>query len=301
MKPVHVYIISDTHLGGEPGFQMCPLEARRRLARFVHHLIRIAKEREEEFVTELVINGDLVDFLAEREFQAFTRPPGNAVRKLQNILTHVDDGAPQDEQVFGALQAWVAEGHELTILLGNHDIELCLPGVRQALLDLLTGGKPARVQFLFDGEAYFRGALLVEHGNRYDGWNAVPYGALRAYRSAASRGEPAKRFLPMPGSRMVTDIMNPLKGRYRFIDLLKPENEALIPILSALEPASVKELRKIVLLLRQSRAAQVKAGQVPEAETYIAEGGPRRLGAPGQSVVADGGQAEDAPDAGGGR
>ncbi|MFP5287617.1 MAG: hypothetical protein ACLGI9_17910, partial [Thermoanaerobaculia bacterium] len=58
--------------------------------------------------------------------------------------------------------------------------------------------------------------------------------------------------------------------RYRFIDLMKPENETVIPILCALEPALAYELQKVVPLWLGKRSATGEPGRVKEEETYIA-------------------------------
>ena len=54
-------------------------------------------------------------------------------------------------------------GGELTLLLGNHDLELSMPQVRLALAERL-GSEGKRFNFIFDGEAHVRGQLLIEHG-----------------------------------------------------------------------------------------------------------------------------------------
>ena len=81
--------------------------------------------------------------------------------------------------------------------------------------------------------------MLIEHGNRFDEWNAVPHGALRRVRSQLSRALPAKPEFPaLPGSRLVVDVMNPLKQQYAFIDLLKPEDAGACRSLRHLGPAA---------------------------------------------------------------
>lgn len=270
-----IYVISDLHIGGapqtgnRPSFQMCPPESRRRLARFVHHLRGTAPQ--DGSTLELIINGDFVDFLAEQPFASFTASADVAVEKLRRIITAADDGAPEGEQVFPALRAFVTDGHRLTVLLGNHDLELSLAPVRHELLRQITGGRAAHVEFLFDGEACRRGSVLLEHGNRYDGWNAVAHGALRAFRARASRGEPEYAFPSPAGSRLVTEVMTPLKGLYKFIDLLKPENEAVIPILCALHPSALREIRQVFNAWRERTT--LAPGEIPEEETYIAAWG----------------------------
>src|SRR5262245_10481743 len=132
-----IYVISDLHIGGarpegnSPGFQMCPPESRRRLARFIHYVRRAA--RPHGSTLELIINGDFVDFLAEQPFEPFTASADTAVEKLRRIIKTADVDAPDGQRIFPALQAFVTDGHRLTVLLGNHDIELSLAAVRHEL------------------------------------------------------------------------------------------------------------------------------------------------------------------------
>lgn len=283
-----LYVISDLHLGGapaageDPGFQMCPPEMRDRLARFIDW---IARPRADGADLELVINGDFVDFLAEPDqvrdgvpvFSALRTDPALAlatfralVRNIDGEPSHYDGDPPRKDGVFAALKRFVAAGHKLTLTLGNHDVELALPPVRRALVELLTGGAPARVEFLLNGEAYAVGPVLVEHGNRCDGWNAVQHDKLRALCSRMSRGETYPSFAPQPGSRLVAEVMNPLKRRYRFIDLLKPETQAVIPLLAALEPASIVKLGAISRAATEYlRAESVDLRRQHETSGYV--------------------------------
>src|SRR5580658_315329 len=88
-----VYVISDLHLGGRPaaagdpasrGFRMCTRGDA--LAGFIRSL---AERPSGTTRTELVINGDFVDFLAETDksgaFVPFTRPAQEAAAKLEAI------------------------------------------------------------------------------------------------------------------------------------------------------------------------------------------------------------------------
>lgn len=240
--PLHrrVYVVSDLHLGGASGpdggrgFRL--LTRPDVLAAFIRTLTRPG----DGIRNELVINGDFVDFLAERrEFEPAWLPlrvdPAEALRAFQVLASR-----PTDSQVFDALADFVAAGQELTVLLGNHDLELSYPDVREALLDRIG---PAR--FVYDNEALRRGDAVIEHGNRYDRYNQVDHDALRRARSLMSRGldhEAAEQLIAPPGSRLVARVMNPLKERYAFVDLLKPETGSVIPTLLALEPECREEL-----------------------------------------------------------
>lgn len=226
-----VFVISDLHLGGSDTFQMCSAAGRARLAEF---LSWVTAQRSGERNVRLVLAGDVVDFLAEEdgagEWSAFTADEERAVGKLDRIIGST-------EAVWSALRVFVESGSPLTILLGNHDIELALPAVRRRLLEAVAP-RGGQIEVLHDGEAFRCGRLLVEHGNRYDPWNAVAHDELRRVRARLSRGERAGTFTVQPGSRLVVDVMNPIKRKFSFIDLLKPETSGAIPILAVLDPSA---------------------------------------------------------------
>jgi hypothetical protein len=64
------------------------------------------------------------------------------------------------------------------------------------------------------------------------------YGALRTLRSRTSRAD-ACDFEPPPGSQLVAEISESTEGAIPIRDLHKPENEALIPFLAAIEPDAI--------------------------------------------------------------
>lgn len=231
-----LYVISDLHLGGAPaaagerGFQICPPATQALMAHFIDGL----PGRSAGADCRLVIAGDIVDFLAEEPFEAFTADPAAAAAKLRSIFDHT-------QPVWEALARFVRERDgALTLLLGNHDIELSMPATRALLLERVG---PGRVDFLYDNEAFTLGPVLIEHGNRFDPWNAVPHGELRRVRSQLSRRLPVRPAFPaLPGSRLVVDVMNGLKKDYPFIDLLKPENAGALPVAAALGAGNVRDV-----------------------------------------------------------
>ena len=261
-----LYVISDLHLGGAPGrdgrrgFQICPPATQALLARFIDQLPGPQANAD----VRLVIAGDIVDFLAEEPFQAFTSDPMAIGKKLAAIL---ESTAP----VWNAMRSWVeARGGAVTLMLGNHDIELALPGIRPLLVDRIGHG---RVDFIYDNEAFTCGPVLIEHGNRFDAWNAVPHGALRRLRSQMSRALPSKpQFDPLPGSRLVVDVMNPLKQQYAFIDLLKPEDAGALPIAAALGAAGVRDAWSFFQKFSRTWSIDYDENREPVDETYIAAG-----------------------------
>jgi UDP-2,3-diacylglucosamine pyrophosphatase LpxH len=253
------YIISDLHLGGDyphprglsrRGFRLCTRADA--IAQFIDSL---TQKFSEEGPSELVLNGDTVDFLAEHDekpnsWLPFTVDPARAVAKLETIVN-------RDRVVFDAIERFLKQGGRLTVLLGNHDIELSLPSVRAAFRRAL-GVKPGHdFEFLYDGEAYIIGDALIEHGNRYDAWNQVDHDALRRIRSFQSRLQDLPEeytFVPPAGSEMVAGVINAIKLDYPFVDLLKPETAAVVPMLLALEPGYRSNLATIALLYKRTRS-----------------------------------------------
>ena len=264
-----LFVVSDLHLGGKQGddrspedrgFSLCTRTSE--LASFIDWLAMEPKAP----TVELVIAGDFLDFIAEKErdtWQAFRSDPGRALCCFETIVK-------RNKLVFTALAGLIDRGHALTILLGNHDLELSLPPVRRALRQVLGIKRHHQFKFIYDNEAYTVGPVLIEHGNRYDGFNTVDHDALRRLRSCQSRNMDLPEelhFTPPVGSQLVAEIMNPIKREYPFVDLLKPETEAVIPLLLALEPDFRKHITKIgVMKYKANRRNPALPGQPARKE-----------------------------------
>jgi UDP-2,3-diacylglucosamine pyrophosphatase LpxH len=132
----------------------------------------------------LVLNGDIFDFdliaavPADAPFPVSLRErhrglDATAVKsrwKLERILAH-------HPRFVAALAGFLARGHEVVYVLGNHDRELHFPEVRAALLEALRragaappGGEPRlRIEEWF---YYVPGELYAEHGHQYDYYNS---------------------------------------------------------------------------------------------------------------------------------
>ncbi|URW82167.1 metallophosphoesterase [Alcaligenes sp. DN25] len=278
---MRLFVISDLHLGGRPhtdsaamGSQIC--QAYLELTSFIDW---VREQAQGAGSVELVINGDIVDFLMEDDCDdseaasPWTPDESLVLKKLKLIINRTKSDTEYGP--FDAMAALLAAGQNLTFLLGNHDIELSLPAVRRYLEYELGGA--GRFKFIYDGEAYVKGDLLIEHGNRYDSWNIIDHSALRQERSMLSRGlggrmqqRTSGSFTPPPGSFMVIKVINEIKRKYRFVDLLKPETEAVLPILLALHPklqhalqaalqAGYKWTNKFITSAEPSNAGQLSA------------------------------------------
>lgn len=247
--PESILVISDLHLGGDEKFAICTAEGQRLLAEFLGW---VAARQEKDKNIHLVVNGDSVDFLAEPEFQVFTSDDASATAKLRAIM---DRTAP----VWKGFRAVMAAGAQVTFTLGNHDLELTLPGPRRLLRETMG---PGRFDFLYDNQALRIGDVLIEHGNRYDRWNSVTHEDLRKVRVRISRGLEPPEFKAPAGSHMVIEVMNGLKDKYTFINLLKPENQAAIPLVAVLDPGVFEKFPDIALLAAQATESRRQRDEI---------------------------------------
>jgi UDP-2,3-diacylglucosamine pyrophosphatase LpxH len=256
-----IIVVSDLHVGGN-SFPM--LGRPDYLQDFLEQLAIYVPRRHEEL--ELVINGDFIDFLAESPHAAWTATEKSALQKFQAI-------AKRHPALFGALRKCVSKLPRCTIILGNHDIELAYPRVRDELFRELNADAHG-VVFTTTNEAYRIGGVLIEHGNRYDPWNAIDHDGLRQIVSASSRGEsPPSDLRVCPGSYLVHEVMNPLKERYHFVDLLKPEDKLVLLLLTTLEPKLKFDLKTVLQAATKYVAyvyhdAQQAEGEAP-AERHL--------------------------------
>jgi len=266
-----LFVISDLHIAPEIDMQL--FDEHELLAEVVATMGASRTRR-----VGLCINGDMVDFLAARNAQAFD--PSGAIEKLHAIV------AGPSKPVWYALTKFVKSSiHELAITLGNHDLELSLPWVRDELLEILTGGDRSlrgRIHLAFDGSGFAcrvgAANVLCIHGNDVDSWNLTDYERLRRIARDGLARCPVDAWVPNAGSQLVTTVMNELKLRYPFIDVLKPEREAVLPVLIALarqDPKFDGMADKIVKSL--SVVSRVGWDKVRKVFGYLSENGQEDL------------------------
>lgn len=151
------YIVSDLHLGA--GDYLDDFDQDDAFAGF---LDSIAARKG----SELIINGDFIDFAAvtlekdsSKPFSRFGCKEDESQRKLGRVLE-------AHEKLFRSLRVFMEKGNRVVLLPGNHDIDLFWPDVRDTLLDFF--GLPDSEHFHFESSGVYReGGLHVEHGNQY--------------------------------------------------------------------------------------------------------------------------------------
>lgn len=275
-----IYVISDLHLGGrdpdpakgERGFRM--MRRQEHLATFVRAL---AAKHSTEARIELVINGDFIDFLAEQledevTWVPFRSIPGDALLIFEQVARR-----PRDRDVLNALGELLGKGHDLTVILGNHDLELALPEVRAHFEEIVGANRQhGRLTWILGGEAYLVGDALIEHGNRYDPANLVDQDGLRELCALRSRwmftDERRNAFESPPGSQFVAEIMNPLKRSLPFIDLLKPESEPLYAFVLALYPSARNRILKLIAFLKRKSKNTYEGAATPTDRRKVVGG-----------------------------
>jgi UDP-2,3-diacylglucosamine pyrophosphatase LpxH len=234
------YIVSDLHLGGLAGFQI--FQQGSNLVSFIDWVTGLNRSER----VGLCINGDTVDFLAEPNARYFD--PDGAGAKLDRIFNE-----QSFQPVWQSLQRLVATPNRRLILtLGNHDIELALPWVREQLLQFLAQGKDdasGRVTLSFDGTGYRctvgGKSVLCLHGNEFDPWNLTDHEHGRRIARDFMQGRAIADWTPNAGSKLVIDVMNDIKRQYAFVDVLKPEVEAVLPILWVLDEATRSRISRV--------------------------------------------------------
>src|SRR5262245_45294891 len=238
-----LHVISDLHMGGDRvDFQI--LRETKRLASYIRW---VTAQRPENRVA-LVLNGDIVDTLAE-DVGGYIAVD-NAVATVERIMNN-----PSFADVWTALGEFVrAPRRTLVLAVGNHDLELALPPVQRSIAQRLAGedlAARARLEFstLGAGHACLVGSARVfcTHGNEVDKWNYVRYEDLSrlARRLNAGRTLAPSDWEPNAGTKMVKDVMNEVKRRYAWIYLLKPETQAAVGVLVVLDPSQVGKITRL--------------------------------------------------------
>jgi UDP-2,3-diacylglucosamine pyrophosphatase LpxH len=241
-----LYVVSDIHLGGrrdgQVNFQI--FNRGERLGNLIRH---ITKQRSEEEVA-LVLNGDIIDSLAEDEVPGYVALDSQtALRMMEHIY---QDTAFRP--VWESLTDFVkTPKRHLIFVVGNHDIELSLPVVENSIRHHIADADEnaqARIQFATHGGGFacrIAGArVFCTHGNEIDAWNWVDFNGLGQLANAINAGRTveASKWKPNAGTRLVVDVMNAIKRRYPFVDLLKPEVAAVASVLVAIDKDVFKHI-----------------------------------------------------------
>ena len=241
-----LYVVSDIHLGGrrdaQDNFQI--FNRGERLGNLIRH---IAGQRPDEDVA-LVLNGDIIDSLAEDDVPGYVALDSHTALRMMAHIYQDDAFRP----VWEGLADFVkTPRRHLVFVIGNHDIELSLPVVEYSIRDRLAAADEnawARIHFATHGSGFAcrvaGSRVFCTHGNEIDPWNCVDFNKLGELANAINAGKTVDGadWRPNAGTRLVVDVMNAVKRRYPFVDLLKPEVAAVAAVLLALDKDVFKQI-----------------------------------------------------------
>ncbi len=260
-----VHVISDIHMGGMPGFQIL-----RETTRLANYIGWVGKQRPNGNVA-LVLNGDVIDTLAE-DIHGYVAVD-EAIATVKRIMED-----PSFSPVWKALAAFVKlEGRSLVIVIGNHDIEVSFPTVQRLIISYLAGNDlkaRARIEFSTTGAGYTCTVcnlrIYCTHGNEVDAWNFNRYEDLAKVgrRLNAGRSLDPSEWYPNAGTRMVKEVMNEVKDKYRWIDLLKPETSAAVGTLLVLDPSQTSKITKLFSIVGEKLQGQKQVDQRLSADGF---------------------------------
>jgi UDP-2,3-diacylglucosamine pyrophosphatase LpxH len=259
MEDASVFVISDLHLGAGA---LDDFEAaiEREFVRFLAFCRSSGKP------VELVINGDLLDFVQAPPYKgADLESQTDAGLALcfteDQSLKKLDAIERQHENAFDALAAFILAGPHtrITILPGNHDVDFFWGRIRKRFLDRVCGAEPElRSRVAFHLDRVYRPPiypdLWIEHGHQYDQLNRF-FVADTEYWSSGKQpifpdGDGHPRLLECIGTRFLIRFLNDLDASYPYVDNVKPFSRFLqLFFLSAIRPG-LGPLRAGLALLR---------------------------------------------------
>ena len=196
----------------------------------------------------LIINGDLLDFL---QVTTYADAPEDLRRASRHLRYGLDCGERETvyklgkiveghKEFFLSLAEFVACGHLLTVIKGNHDVEFHYPAVRAAFLaqlkdvyasehqdEVTLAAKIDAGSVRFSDWFYYEpGLLWIEHGQQYDDVNVFPYQLSPLLPRNAKWAEARANEIDLPwGSLFVRYLFNDIEAVEPFADNIKPQTE----------------------------------------------------------------------------
>lgn len=223
-----VYVVSDLHLGPGwlPNGELDPLEDFTADEAFKAFLTEIGTTGTP---VELVIAGDFLEYCQTLPELGHASPEDSlgcseeeSLRRTKVILGQHPEISSGHPLVFQALREFMAEGNSVTIIAGNHDIDLLWDSVWALLFEAIyppgSCGDLRLVNFSYTvGRG--KGKVYIEHGHEHDKANrfgdqmSQPFGMDRMG---------TRRLKRCWGTLFVDKVYNQLERERWFIDNVKP-------------------------------------------------------------------------------
>jgi UDP-2,3-diacylglucosamine pyrophosphatase LpxH len=217
------FVLSDLHLGAGGGNPLEDFTADEQLVHFLQELTRESERDRREI--ELIINGDFLEFLqvpAVDNFEPATIYPQEAFldSSQKASVKRLDLIANGHRDVFAALSKFMQADtpkRRITIIKGNHDVNLYWPLVKSRLRDVLDASGPRSSLLLFAAEFISREKIYVEHGHqRTEKLNRYP-----DFHDPRLPDKLLQLYYP-PGSQLLIEFLNEVEREQWFVDKVKP-------------------------------------------------------------------------------
>ncbi len=264
-------IVSDLHMGAGFRTRGDPLDDFDKDAEFANLLreLKVESERDGREI-ELIVDGDMVDFPqvpASEEFDPnVAYPPQVYSTTLEaDSVKKMNLAIAGHEGFFADLRDFLSPGpprRTLTIIKGNHDVELHWPGVQQRIREAVGAGGGRAGLVHFEEVCVHRDGLYVEHGNQY----AAYFDRLDNFENPVDPQHP-QRLTLTTGSQALIEAFNPVERERYWIDGVKPMTALIFYLLrwdfDFAMRALVSLLKGVPLLVPKAMAA--------DQETLLAE------------------------------
>lgn len=224
-----VYVVSDLHLGPGrlPNGSWDPLEDFVYGEDFARFVDTIGRSRDP---LELVIAGDFLEYPQTLPAIGLTSPADHlgttedeSLLRTEVILGRRPEIASGHPEVFAALRRFMIEGHSITIIVGNHDIDLFWKRVWTLIFDAIyppgAWGELRRVAYSHTIGNAEHGRVHIEHGHEHDPANRF---GDRMERPFAVDRQGVQRLKRCWGTLFVDKVYNELEQGRWFIDNVKP-------------------------------------------------------------------------------
>ncbi|MFV9503080.1 MAG: hypothetical protein AB4911_00800 [Oscillochloridaceae bacterium umkhey_bin13] len=221
--------MSDLHLGPGwlPNGQLDPLEDFTAGTEFARFLDRIGSGRDP---VELVIAGDFLEYCQTLPEIGLASPEdglgstqAESIQRTRVIMGQEPRRSTGHPEVFDGLRRFMSEGNSVTIIAGNHDIDMLWPGVWVQLFDAIyppgAWGDLRRVAYSYTVGRGQQGRVHIEHGHEHD--KANRFGDRMAQPFGLDQFG-VRRLKRCWGTLFVDKVYNQLEQERWFIDNVKP-------------------------------------------------------------------------------
>ena len=244
-------ILSDLHLGAGSFGGANPLEDFRHDRQFYDFLMSLRDESETSGrPMDLIINGDFIEYLQVpavevSDYDPRRQYPEDAYRSTTeaDAVLRTDLVIAGHRPVFEGLAGFLSERprRTVTVIKGNHDLQLHWPGVQERIREALGAVGPRAPLLTFAARSVLQDGVYVEHGNQY----GDPLNSLDDFENPVDPRRPDRLKTPV-GSRFVIEFFNHVEYEKWWVDAVKPI-PALIAYGMVLEPAFA--LKALAVLL----------------------------------------------------